>query len=110
MIDVFYLPVTMEETLGQRLARLRKEHGLNQTQVGEAIGVEKSTISTYESGSRQVSIDILVALAKYYHVTIDYLLGAGSEKIIPADGLKRIVKSGRKSGLHSFVRFYRTKV
>jgi len=77
----------MEETLGQRLARLRKEHGLNQTQVGEAIGVEKSTISTYESGSRQVSIDILVALAKYYHVTIDYLLGAGSEKIIPANGL-----------------------
>lgn len=77
----------MDETLGQRLARFRKERGLSQLQVGEAIGAEKGTISTYETETRQIPIDVLAALADYYHVTLDYLIGKDKDKVIPADGL-----------------------
>ena len=65
----------MIEGFSQRLRELRTERGLLQEQVAGMIGVIKSTISTYENGTRQPSLEILVRLANLYHVSTDYLLG-----------------------------------
>ena len=69
--------------IGERLKRLRTENGLTQKQVAEQVGVAVSAISSYESSVRLPSYSVLVKLAKLYHVTSDYLLGA--EKRITLD-------------------------
>ena len=60
---------------GDRLLSLRREKGLSQKQLGEAVGLSHKAISTIESGTRGTTIDKLVALAYYFHVSTDYLLG-----------------------------------
>lgn len=65
----------MMKVLGERLRELRLEKGILQKDVGKAIGVAANTITGYETGTREPSLELLVALAKYYNTTTDYLLG-----------------------------------
>lgn len=60
---------------GKRLKELRKNAGLTQKQLADKIWVTKATISYYEQSERNPSPEILVKLAKVFHVTTDYLLG-----------------------------------
>jgi transcriptional regulator with XRE-family HTH domain len=62
-------------TLGQRLRELRKKKDKTQKQLGAIVGVAESTISLYEADKRTPDTDILKALAEYFEVTTDYLLG-----------------------------------
>ena len=66
-----------EETydLAFMLAYARKVRGIGRQQVADRIGVTRGTISDYESGRRQPSLEILAEIAKCYQVTTDYLLG-----------------------------------
>ena len=61
--------------LKDRAYELRKAAGLNQRELGEVLGLSQKAISTIESGSRSTTIDKLVILAEYFHVSTDYLLG-----------------------------------
>ena len=56
----------------EKLKLLRKERGLTQSDVGEAIGQERSTIACYETGKRKPDVETLEKLARYYKVTLDY--------------------------------------
>ena len=58
-----------------RLKLLRKEKGVSQKEVANAIGVTLSADSNYEQGIREPSNQILINLCKYYNVSADYLLG-----------------------------------
>jgi len=60
---------------GKRLKDLRKNAGLTQKQLADKIWVTKATICYYEQSERNPSPEILVKLAKVFHVTTDYLLG-----------------------------------
>ena len=66
---------------GANLKKLREDAGLSQEQLGEAIGVSKSTIGMYEQGKRMPNTNtILKDIAAYFGVSIDYLVGfSGSE-------------------------------
>ena len=57
-----------------RLKELREENNLTQTQVAEFLNVKQNTYSQYENGKRQLSIDMLIKLAKFYKVSTDYIL------------------------------------
>ena len=61
--------------LSQRILQLRKERGLSQKELGEAVGLSHKAISTIESGTRSTTIEKLVALARFFGVSTDYLLG-----------------------------------
>lgn len=61
--------------LKDRVYQLRKQAGLNQKQLGEILGLTDKAISTLESGNRGTTIEKLVLLAEYFHVSTDYLLG-----------------------------------
>ena len=61
--------------LSQRILQLRKERGLNQKELGDAVGLSHKAISTIESGTRSTTIEKLVALARFFGVSTDYLLG-----------------------------------
>ena len=60
---------------GERVYLLRKKAGLNQKQLGEVLGLSNKAICTMESGQRGTTIEKLVLLAEYFHVSTDYLLG-----------------------------------
>lgn len=59
----------------ERLRELRKKVNLTQAAVGKMIGVDQRTYGNYELGNRDMSPEVLIKLADFYGVTIDYLLG-----------------------------------
>ena len=62
-------------TFGKRLRAVRKELGLTQKQLGEKIGVGRTTISEYESGKIVPRQDGLIKLAEVLKVSVDFLTG-----------------------------------
>ena len=58
------------------LAYLRKREGLSQQELGSRLGVAKSTISMYENRSRKPSFEMLEAIADYFNVNMDFLVGS----------------------------------
>lgn len=63
----------MEKKL-ENLIYLRKQEKLSQEELGEKIGVKKSTICEWENGHNDISIENLKKLANYFDVAIDFLL------------------------------------
>lgn len=63
----------------QRIRDLREDAYLTQKQVGEAINVPQRTYAYYESGQRMVPPQVLCALADFYNVSVDYILGRVDE-------------------------------
>ena len=57
------------------LKQLRKNKGVSQTEVANAIGVSQVAYGRYESGQREPSFDMLNALADYFGVSVDAVLG-----------------------------------
>jgi len=64
----------------EKLQKLRTKENLTQEELAEKLYVSRSAISKWESGRGYPSIDSLKAIAKYFHVTIDELIG--TEEII----------------------------
>ena len=73
--------------MGDKLKSLRIEKKLTQKQVADRIGLAISAVSSYESGSRYPSYDVLVKLARMFHVSTDYLLGITDRRNIDVTGL-----------------------
>lgn len=66
--------------LSERVLQLRKQRGLSQKELGDAVGLSHKAISTIESGSRGTSLEKLIALAKFFGVSTDYLLGLTADR------------------------------
>lgn len=68
-------PVDMgEESLGQRLARLRKERGWTQKQIAERTGLIQELVSNYETDKLRLNADMILRFAEVYNVSADELL------------------------------------
>lgn len=65
----------METNFSIRLKELRSEKHVGQTELAKAIGVSNGTISLWENGLREPTLTNLLALAKYFKVSLDYLVG-----------------------------------
>ena len=65
----------MENNFGEVLKELRLEKKLSQKELAKQIGVGKSIISSWELGQNQPTLPNLVAIAKFFGVSIDYLAG-----------------------------------
>jgi len=57
-----------------RIKELREDHDLTQQQVADAIGITQRKYSYLETGTQPLTDELLVALSRYYKVSIDYLL------------------------------------
>ena len=73
--------------MGTKLKSLRIEKQLTQKQVADRIGLAISAVSSYESGTRYPSFDVLIKLARIFHVSTDYLLGITDTRNIDVTGL-----------------------
>ena len=58
-----------------RLRELRDEKGVTQQVVGDALGITQQAVYNYENGVTEPDIDMLKAIANYFDVSIDYLVG-----------------------------------
>lgn len=59
----------------QRLRDMREDHDLTQTQVTALLGIQQTVYSRYERGYQTIPLELLIQLADYYKVSVDYLLG-----------------------------------
>lgn len=65
--------------LAERLKELRRSRGVTQTQVAEYLGLKLRAYQYYESGEHRPEYEKLMALADFFEVTTDYLLGRTDE-------------------------------
>lgn len=68
------------EEFSKRLIMLRKENNLSQFGLGLELGVSRSTIAGYETKGRQPDIGMLINIADYFDVSLDYLVGRTDER------------------------------
>lgn len=62
-----------------RLRDLREDKDLNQKTLAAIIGMSQTGYSKYETGENDIPTSILIKLARFYDVSIDYLLGETNE-------------------------------
>ena len=56
-----------------RIKDLREDADLTQKEIADYLHIKQNTYSQYENGQRQIPIDALIALAKYYKTSVDYI-------------------------------------
>lgn len=61
--------------IGERLIDLRKEAGLTQDELAAILNINKHSVSSYERDKNEPPDCIKIEIAKYFNVSIDYLLG-----------------------------------
>ena len=62
--------------IGQRIKELREQRDINQEKLAEILNINKATLSRIERGeTKTVGSDILMTLAEYFNVSVDFLVG-----------------------------------
>lgn len=64
----------------QRITDLRQDHDLTQQEVADILNCKREVYRRYEKGIREIPVSYAITLAKYYHVSLDYLLGLSDRK------------------------------
>ncbi|MBR5438673.1 MAG: helix-turn-helix transcriptional regulator [Clostridia bacterium] len=57
-----------------KLKDLREENNFTQSQIAEYLNIKQNTYSQYENEKRQLPIDVLIKLSRFYKVSTDYIL------------------------------------
>ena len=65
----------MKSCFKDNLKMLRLEKNIGQVELAKQIGVSKGIISLWENGLREPNMTSLISLAKFFHVSIDFLVG-----------------------------------
>jgi transcriptional regulator with XRE-family HTH domain len=80
--------------LGKRVAELRKESGMTQTQLAEQLGISQQLIAAYEAGTRKIPASLLPTLAKLFAASLEALIGMEKlpAKRGPASTLQRQIE------------------
>lgn len=63
-----------------RIRDLREDSDLTQKQIADYLHIKQNTYSQYENGQRQLPIDALIALAKFYNTSTDYIWGLTDQR------------------------------
>ncbi len=66
----------------KRIKDLREDHDLLQKDVSNILGITQQQYSLYELNIRDIPLDLLIKLADYYNVSIDYILNRTNNKKI----------------------------
>lgn len=71
----------MNETIGNRIAKLRKARGMSQENLAEKVGVSSQAVSKWENDASCPDISLLPSLAKLLDVTVDELLTGKNDEV-----------------------------
>ncbi|MFP1951058.1 helix-turn-helix domain-containing protein [Lonsdalea quercina] len=75
--DILLLVMT---ALGKRITALRKEAGLTQVQLAQALNVSQQAVQSWEAGRRRIQISVLPAVARLLSVSLEDLLGGTPDR------------------------------
>lgn len=64
----------------QRVRDLREDADLKQEQIGNFLEITRQQYQLYESGKREIPFHLVIKLAEFYDVSIDYIAGLTNEK------------------------------
>lgn len=64
----------------ENIRNLREDRDKKQQEIADYLHIKQTTYSKYELGKINIPIEILIKLADYYHVSVDYLLGRSNKK------------------------------
>lgn len=64
----------------KRISDLRTDKDKTQDQIATYLGCNRQVYGRYERGTREIPISLLIKLADYYDVTIDYIVGRSNSK------------------------------
>lgn len=64
-----------DNIFGKRLRELRLDMGISQKKLGDILEVCNQTVSFWETGSREPDLDSLKKIAKFFDISVDFLLG-----------------------------------
>ena len=70
----------------ERLILLREQHRLPQRTVAEAIQITTRAYQRYEYGEREPQLSTVIALAKFYHISLDELVFGPKKSQVPPNG------------------------
>lgn len=65
----------------KNMVEMRKQQGLTQGEVAGILGITRQQYQLYESGKREILLHLMIKLADYYGVSMDYLVGREAEDI-----------------------------
>ena len=86
---------------GKRIQELRRDRGMTQTQLAEYVGISSDNLGRIERGQQGVSIDLLIELADFFAVSMDYI-ALGRKMKVDA------VRSMRRSAIDTLVKLERS--
>ncbi len=75
----------------ERLTQLRKRYSVSQTELANAVGVSRKSIQYYESGERYPRNGVLVKLAEYFSVTLEYLTSGAEPQAHQAHSAEALI-------------------
>ncbi len=75
---------------GIRIKELRVSLGLNQIEFGKLLKVTKQSVSNWENGNIQPSIDMLIRISNVFSVSADYLLGLDKKRTLDVSELNTL--------------------
>ena len=64
----------------QRIQDLRTDADMSQKQLSEILHISQRSYSHYETGSRNIPVEMVIRLANYYDISVDYLVGRTDKK------------------------------
>ena len=64
-----------------RIRQLRQEAGISQERLGLYLYTDQKTISDYESGRLRIPVPMLIKIARFFDVSMDYITGVSDERI-----------------------------
>jgi len=73
----------INDNFNDRFKKLRLQHNLTQQELAEALDINRTSISKYENGVQVPEVDVLKAIAIFFNVTVDYLLGTTDPNNLP---------------------------
>lgn len=83
-------------TVGQKIQKMRKEHGLSQNELACRITVSRQAVSKWENDESLPDVENLVQISKIFGVSLDYLLNEAVEKVEDVPIIKEIVETEKK--------------
>ncbi len=78
-MHLFEMVCDFMPSFGERLSQLRKTNNLKAEDLADIVGVKRRIVFMYEKNESKPSFDVLIALADYFNVSLDYLVGRSDE-------------------------------
>lgn len=69
------------DAITSRLIKLREDNGLTKIEMAKKIGINKSTITRYETGEMKPTLDVLIKIKQTFGVSLDWLAGFDTNEI-----------------------------